>query len=61
LVVRVDADETDVAKIRLGDTAYVAAPAFGAQRFSGNVETGDPAEKVDTRVLETLVSLDGHP
>lgn len=73
LRVRVEVDETDVAKLRLGDRAYFTAPAFGAQRFEGrvarigselgqkNIETGAPSEKVDTKILETLVDLDGHP
>jgi len=73
LRVRVDVDETDVAKLRLGDRAYFTAAAFGARRFWGrvtrigselgqkNVETGQPAEKLDTKILETLVDLDGHP
>jgi len=73
LRVRVDVDETDVAKLRLGDAAYFTAPAFGGRKFTGrvvqigselglkNIETGQPSEKVDTKVLETLVELDGHP
>jgi len=73
LRVRVDVDETDVAKVRMGDRAYFTAQAFGDQKFWGhvvrigrqlgkkNVETDDPAEKVDTKILETLVDLDGHP
>lgn len=73
LVVRVDVDEADVASIRVGDKAYVTAQAFGNRRFSGavthiggqlgrkNIETGDPAEKTDTRILETLVALDANP
>jgi HlyD family secretion protein len=73
LRVRVDVDETDVARIALGQRAYFTARAFGQQRFWGtvtllgqslgkkNIDTGDPAEKTDTKVLETLVDLDGHP
>ena len=73
LVVRVDVDEADVAKIQLGQRAYVTAQAFGPKRFTGtvshiggqlgrkNIDTGDPQVKVDTKVLETLVFLDGHP
>ena len=73
LRLRVDVDETDVAKLRVGGRAYFTAAAFGAERFWGrvarigsklgrkNVETGQPAEKLDTRILETLVDLDGHP
>jgi HlyD family secretion protein len=73
LRVRVDVDETDVAHLRLGQRAWFTAPAFGTQKFWGrvvriggelgkkNIQTSDPAEKVDTKVLETLVELDGHP
>ncbi len=73
LRVRVDVDETDVAKVQVGDRAWFTAEAFGAQQFPGhvvrvgnelgkkNVTTDDPAERVDTKVLETLVELDGRP
>ena len=73
LRVRVDVDETDVAKVRLGDRAWFTAEAFGAQKFYGhvvrvgeelgkkNVQTDDPSEHLDTKVLETLVELDGRP
>jgi HlyD family secretion protein len=73
LRVRVDVDETDVSRLRLGDRAYFTAQAFGAQKFWGtvvrvgrelgkkNVRTDEPSEKLDTKVLETLVDLDGHP
>ena len=68
--VRVDVDETDVAKLGDGQPAYVTAAAFGDRRFAGrvvrvgrmlgkkNVRTDEPAERVDTKVLETLVELD---
>jgi HlyD family secretion protein len=70
LRVRVDVDETDVGKVRVGQKAYVTADAFGKQKFWGrvvrvgqqlgpkNVRTDEPAEKVDTKILETLVELD---
>ena len=70
LRVRVDVDETDVNKVRPGQRAYVTADAFGKQKFWGhvvrvgqqlgpkNVRTDEPAEKVDTKILETLVELD---
>ncbi len=70
LRVRVDVDETDVSKVRLGQKAYVTADAFGQQKFWGqvvrvgqqlgpkNVRTDGPTEKVDTKILETLVELD---
>jgi HlyD family secretion protein len=70
LRVRVDVDETDVSKVRVGQRAYVIADAFGKQKFWGhvvrvgqqlgpkNVRTDEPTEKVDTKILETLVELD---
>jgi HlyD family secretion protein len=70
LRVRVDVDETDVGKVSLGQKAYVTADAFGKRRFWGhvvrvgqqlgpkNVRTDEPMEKVDTKILETLVELD---
>jgi HlyD family secretion protein len=73
LRVRVDVDETDVARLHPGDRAYFTAQAFGARKFWGrvvrvgrelgkkNIQTDEPAEKLDTKVLETLVELDGHP
>jgi HlyD family secretion protein len=70
LRVRVDVDETDVSKVRIGQKAYVTADAFGKQKFWGrvvrvgqqlgpkNVRTDEPTERVDTKILETLVELD---
>ena len=70
LRVRVDVDETDVSKVNVGQRAYVTADAFGKQKFWGhvvrvgqqlgpkNVRTDEPTEKVDTKILETLVELD---
>jgi HlyD family secretion protein len=71
--VRVDVDENDVARIAVGDAAYVTADAFGDRHFPGkvvrvgqllgrkNVRTDEPTERIDTKVLETLVELeDGH-
>ena len=73
LRVRVDVDETDIARIMLGQPAYVTADAFGDRRFPGrvirigqslgkkNIRTDEPAERVDQKVLETLIELeDGH-
>jgi ABC exporter DevB family membrane fusion protein len=73
LRVRVDVDETDVGKIRLGQQAYVSAEAFAGRKFPGrvvrisrllgkkNVHTDEPTERVDTKILETLIQLDdGH-
>lgn len=70
LRVRVDIDESDVAKIRIGQRAYVTADAYGNKKFTGkvvrigqilgrkNVRTDEPSERVDTKILETLVELD---
>jgi HlyD family secretion protein len=70
LRVRVDVDETDVSKVNIGQRAYVTADAFEKQKFWGrvvrvgqqlgpkNVRTDEPTEKVDTKILETLVELD---
>jgi HlyD family secretion protein len=70
LRVRMDVDETDVGKVRIGQKAFVTADAFGKQKFWGrvvrvgqqlgpkNVRTDEPTERVDTKILETLVKLD---
>lgn len=70
LRVRVDLDETDVSKVREGQTAFVKADAYGNQKFSGkvvkigqilgrkNFRTERPTEKVDTKILEVLIELD---
>lgn len=70
LRVRVDVDENDVAKLYLGQTAWVKANAYGERKFTGhvvrigqelgrkNVRTDEPNERVDKKILETLVDLD---
>ncbi len=70
LRVRVDIDETDVNKVRVGQRAYVTADAYGKQRIWGHVvevgellgpktvRTDEPTERVDRKFLETLVELD---
>jgi HlyD family secretion protein len=70
LRVRVDVDETDVGRLAPGAPAYVTAATFGPKRFTGrvvrigqslgrkNVYTEEPRERVDTKILETLVELD---
>jgi HlyD family secretion protein len=73
LRVRVDVDESDVARIAVGQPAWVTADAYGTRRFPGkvvrvgqllgrkNIRTDEPTERVDQKVLETLVELeDGH-
>jgi len=70
LRVRVDVDETDVGRVAVGQRAFVTADAWPGRRFSATVvrvgqrlgrktlRTDDPAERNDTKVLETLVALD---
>jgi len=70
LRVRLDVDETDVARLRVGQDSFVTAEAYGPQKFTGhvirvgrilgrkNVRTDEPSERVDTKILETLVQLD---
>ena len=70
LRVRLDVDEVDVARLRVGQPAFVTAEAYGNHRFTGqiirvgrilgkkNVRTDEPSERVDTKILETLVELD---
>jgi ABC exporter DevB family membrane fusion protein len=70
LRVRLDVDETDVAKLRVGQSAFVTAEAYRNQKFTGrvirighilgrkNVRTDEPTEHIDTKILETLVELD---
>jgi len=69
LRVRLDVDESDVSKLRVGQRAYVTAEAYGTHKFEGhvirvgrilgrkNVRTDEPSEHVDTKILETLVEL----
>ena len=69
----VDVDETAIGRGAVGQVAYVTADAFGARRFPAhvirvgqvlgkkNVRTDEPTERVDQKILETLLDLDdGH-
>jgi len=70
LRVRLDVDETDVAKLFVGQKAFVCADAYGAQKFTAhvirvgrilgkkNLRTEEPSERVDTKILETLLELE---
>ena len=70
LRVRVDVDETDVARLSVGQRVQVRADAYGDRRFGGvvarigqmlgakNVRTDRPTEKNDAKILEALVDLD---
>jgi HlyD family secretion protein len=70
LRIRVEVDEHDVARVALGQPAYVTASAYGARRFHARVSrvgrvlgrkrirTDEAQERVDTKVLEVLLDLD---
>lgn len=70
LRVRVDIDETDVNRVRVGQSAYVTADAYGQQKIWGHVvrvgellgpktvRTDEPTERVDRKFLEVLVQLE---
>jgi ABC exporter DevB family membrane fusion protein len=72
LRVRVDVDERDVGRVKTGQRAYVTADAYGERRFWGriirvgqvlgkkNIRTEEPTERVDTKILETLVELNAE-
>jgi HlyD family secretion protein len=70
LRVRAEVDERDIGRLENGLSAYVTAPAYGAQKFHGHIVrigeqlgrkgiySDEPTERVDTKVLETLIELD---
>jgi len=70
LRVRADVDEKDVAKVKVGQDAYATADAYGDRKFKGkviriakmmgrkNIRTDDPAERLDTKVLEALIEFE---
>jgi HlyD family secretion protein len=73
LRVRAEIDEADIAKVTVGQRAYVTADAYGGRKFWGKVvrvglmmgtrqiRTDRPAERVDKKTLEALIELDpGH-
>jgi ABC exporter DevB family membrane fusion protein len=69
LRVRMDVDERDVARVREGAAAFVTVDAFPGRRFEArvvdlahrmgrkNIRTDDPTERLDTKVLETVLEL----
>lgn len=70
LRVRAEVDETDVARISVGQSVWIRADAYGDRRFTGRVariglalgrktiRTERPTDRNDTAVLETLVDLE---
>ncbi|MDQ2710660.1 MAG: efflux RND transporter periplasmic adaptor subunit [Acidobacteriota bacterium] len=67
--VRAEVDERDIGKVRLGQLAMLTSEAYPGRHFDGHVariasimgrksvETGNPADKSDRDILETLVDL----
>lgn len=70
LRVRAEIDETDVAKVAVGQRAYITADAYREEVFTGRVVhvapslgrktlfSDEPSEKRDTEILEVLIELD---
>jgi multidrug resistance efflux pump len=70
LNIRTEVDEKDIGQLSLGQPAYATATAFEEQRFPGRItrisqimgrkkiSSGDPAETMDRKVLEVIITLD---
>ena len=70
LRVRLDIDERDVARVRVGAETIVRVDAFPGRDFRGHVvilgermgrkilRTDEPTERIDTKVLECVVELE---
>jgi multidrug resistance efflux pump len=70
LRVRMDVDERDIAKVKLGAKAFVTLPAYLGRHVPGkvvdigkrmgrkNVRTDDPTERIDTKILEVVIELE---
>lgn len=67
---RMDVDERDIAKIAIGQAAYVIVDSYPGVKFPGkvaeiarrmgrkNVRTDDPTERLDTKILEVVIDLE---
>jgi HlyD family secretion protein len=70
LRVRMDLDERDIGRVRMGSRAQVRAPAFPGIDFPGHVveigrrmgpsrvRTDDPTARTDTLILQVVIALD---
>jgi len=68
--VRIDVDERDVARVKIGAAGFVTLSAFPGRRFTGrvveiaarmgrkNVRTDDPVERLDVKILEVVLQID---
>ena len=67
--VRVEADETEIAPVRVGQIGWITTAAYGERKFPGrvvrvatslgkkNIRTDDPTERNDTKILEVLLEF----
>jgi HlyD family secretion protein len=70
LQVRAEVDETDAARVKVGQRVEVLADAFPGKKFGGTVyrvasrmgakqiQTGRPIDKLDAKILQTFIQLD---
>jgi multidrug resistance efflux pump len=70
LRVRLDVDERDIARVKLGAPGYATLSAYPGRRFAGkvveigmrmgrkNVRTDDPVERLDVKILEVVLQID---
>jgi len=70
LRVRMDLDERDIGKVKVGAKGFVTLSAYPGKRFGAkvvelggrmgrkNVRTDDPTERIDTKILEVLLELE---
>jgi hypothetical protein len=67
--VRLDVDERDIARVKVGAAGYATLSAYPGRRFAGkvvevamrmgrkNVRTDDPVERLDVKILEVLLQM----
>jgi multidrug resistance efflux pump len=68
--VRIDVDERDIARVKVGAPGYATLSAYPGRRFVGqvveiatrmgrkNVRADDPVERLDVKILEVLLHID---
>jgi HlyD family secretion protein len=66
---RLDVDERDIARVKLGASGYVTLSAYPGRRFPGkvvevglrmgrkNFRTDDPVERLDVKILEVVLQV----
>lgn len=73
LRVRMDVDERDIARVKVGAEGWATAPGFSGQKFPAkvveisrhmgrrSVRVDDPKDRMDVKVLEAVLELEGAP